>query len=137
MALAPETVKTIVTNSVTGTAGIVGTTVPSVQLSSVRAELAEEKNKISVGETEDQKKIQEVAENVLKYLYGYHYDTIGKKYTGQGAKPGFDAFRNELTLAYYSIKNYNEGNREESKWKKEDVEAFLAKLPKMDSFSVG
>lgn len=45
MALAPETVKTIVTNSVTGTAGIVGTTVPSVQLSNVRAENAELKVK--------------------------------------------------------------------------------------------
>lgn len=59
MALAPETVKTIVTNSVTGTAGIVGTTVPSVQLSGARSQITALEQQKDSGATEKVNELKE------------------------------------------------------------------------------
>lgn len=74
MALAPETVKTIVTNSVTGTAGIVGTTVPSVQLSNVRYEKSEIEKKLSSDDTSE--KLTKV-QDMLKFYAEAGYTTFG------------------------------------------------------------
>lgn len=87
MALAPETVKTIVTNSVTGTAGIVGTTVPSVQLSGARSQITalEQQKNTDVSEKINELKEQwkpyaEMAQVLMQYLNHFHNTAI----TGKG-----------------------------------------------------